>query len=178
MITVISGTNRRGSETHKFAKKYYEILQEKGVEAKFLDLQDIPHDWFFPDMYSADQQAQSVAALQDEYFFGAEKILYVIPEYNGSFPGALKLFIDAISIREYAKNFVGKKAAIAGVASGRAGNLRGIDHLTGVLHHVGSVVMPKALPISAIKSLYDENGAINAETTASMEAYMDRLIAF
>jgi NAD(P)H-dependent FMN reductase len=48
-------------------------------------------------------------------------------------PGSLKLFIDACSVREYKQNFKGKKAALVGIASGRAGNLRGMDHLTGVM---------------------------------------------
>ncbi len=161
MITVISGTNRKGNECLKFARLYCEILSEQtDEEVKLLALDDIPHDWFFPDMYKKERQAKSLSNLQDEYLIKADKFVFVTPEYNGSFPGAMKLFIDACSIRSYQETFKDKKAALVGVATGRAGNLRGMDHLTGVLNHVGTTVMPNHLPISRIKELTDGNGEI------------------
>jgi NAD(P)H-dependent FMN reductase len=178
MITIICGTNRPNSETAKFSKKYFDLFKSKGAEVKLLELEKIPHDWFFADMYDSKKQAQSIAKVQEDYFFSAEKLFFVSPEYNGSFPGVLKLFLDAISIREYPRNFKNKKAALSGVASGRAGNLRGIDHLTGVLHHVGTTVMPQSLPISSIGSLKDEAGEINADTVKAMEAFVDTFLAF
>ena len=178
MVTIICGTNRPDSETAKFSKKYFELFKSKGVEVKLLELEKIPHDWFFADMYDAKKQAKSIAKVQEDYFFSAEKLLFVAPEYNGSFPGVLKLFLDAISIREYAQNFKNKKAALSGIASGRAGNLRGIDHLTGILHHVGTTVMPQNLPISSIGSLKDEAGEINADTVKTMEEFVDTFLAF
>ena len=178
MITIICGTNRPNSETSKFAKKYVNLCQSKGADAKLLELEKIPHDWFFAEMYDAKTQAASIAKIQEDYFFLADKLLFVAPEYNGSFPGVLKLFLDAISIREYPRNFKNKKAALSGVASGRAGNLRGIDHLTGVLHHVGTTVMPQSLPLSSIATLYDENGEINAATEKLMGEFVDKFLAF
>jgi len=105
-------------------------------------------------------------------------LVFISPEYNGSYPGVLKLFLDAISIREYARSFKQKKAALCGVASGRAGNLRGIDHLTGVLNHVGVIVMPNNLPLSSIDKLCDENGEINASTSELISSFIDDFLAF
>lgn len=178
MITIICGTNRPNSETAKFSKKYFELFKAKGVEVKLLELEKIPHDWFFADMYDSKKQAANIATVQEEYIFPATKFLIVSPEYNGSFPGVLKLFIDAISINEYPRNFKNKKAALSGIASGRAGNLRGMDHLTGVLHHVGTTVMPQNLPISSIGSLQNEAGEIDADTVKTMGEFVDGFLAF
>ena len=71
-----------------------------------------------------------------------------------------------------------KKAALSGVASGRAGNLRGIDHLTGILHHVGTTVMPQSLPLSSIASLCDDNGEINKATGNLMGDFVDAFLKF
>ena len=167
MITVISGTNRKDSKTAMVAKYCYDQLKGKTTEAvHFIDLAEIPHDWFFPDMYDAKNQAASLAKLQDESIFPAQKFLVVSPEYNGGLAGVLKLFIDAVSIREYAANFKEKKAALIGVASGRAGNLRGCDQLAAILNHVGTVVLPNKLPISQIGAVSDENGINNEGTMA------------
>lgn len=178
MITVISGTNRKGSECLKFARKYVEILEAKASETiQLLSLEDLPHDWFHPDMYET--PSASLVEIQDQYMLPAIKFFFVSSEYNGSLPGSLKLFLDALSVREITATFKGKKAALAGVASGRAGNLRGMDHLTTILHHLGTIVMPSQIPISSIHGLLDNNAEIiDAVTIAVMEQQVEEFLEF
>ncbi len=180
MITIIASTNRKNSDTSRFADHYADLLrQHSTVDVQLLKLEEIPHDWFHPDMYSAQKQTPSLAKLQDQYVLGAEKFVFIIPEYNGSFPGSLKLFLDACSIRKYKESFKWKKAALVGVASGRAGNLRGMDHFADVLNHVGSVVLPNKLPISKIGALIDEQGKISDEgTNAALKGQIEEFLAF
>ena len=179
MITVISGVNRTGSKTKIFAKKYAELLEELGEEeVKFLALEDIAHDWFHAAMYGSTDQSDSLVALQNEYILPCSKMVFVIPEYNGSFPGVLKLFIDACSVREYQKNFIGKKAALIGVASGRAGNLRGLDHFSDILNHVGTVSFPNKLPISSIGEILNETNEIDDETIQTMRDHAASFLKF
>lgn len=179
MITVISGTNRKESESLLFARQMVTFLQANSDETvKLLPLESIPHDWFHPDMYEKDQQSGSLRDLQDEYVLAAHKFLFVVPEYNGSIPGVLKLFLDACSIREYQTNFKSKKAALVGVATGRAGNLRGIDHLTAILHHMGTFIMPSYLPISRIGTLTEEGNILDETTLKVMEQFAINFLAF
>lgn len=166
MITVISGTNRKESDCATFAAKYADfLLQEGAEEVKLLSLADIPHDWFHIDMYEKHTQSSSIRAIQEEYILPVDRFVYVLPEYNGSFPGVLKLFLDACSIYEYKTSFKGKKAALVGIASGRAGNIRGMEHFTGILNHVGTIVMPNKLPISKTEDLLDEQRQIKDPAT-------------
>ncbi len=82
-------------------------------------------------------------------------------------------------MREYFHNFDGKKAALIGVATGRAGNLRGMEHLTGVLNYLGTIVMPNKLPISRISKLKNGNGEIaDEETLKVMDAHAREFLAF
>jgi NAD(P)H-dependent FMN reductase len=180
MITIISGTNRRNSEALQFAKHYQQVVSARtSEEVKVLGLENIPHDWFHPDMYESETQSPSIAQLQDEFMLPAGKFFFIVPEYNGGFPGALKLFIDACSIREYKKTFKGKKAGMAGVATGRAGNLRGLEHLTGILNHVGSIVLPNRLPISSIEKLMNDQGnIIDPGTLRAIEKQVEEFLAF
>ncbi|MEM1215420.1 MAG: NAD(P)H-dependent oxidoreductase [Bacteroidota bacterium] len=167
MITVISGTNRKGSVTKVFAQAYYDILREElGDQVHFLALEDLPHDWYHEDMYSADQMPDSLKNVQDKYILPAKAFVFLSPEYNGSFSGVLKLFIDACSIRQYKENFQGKQAALVGVSSGRAGNLRGLHHLGGVLNYLGVTTLPDQLPISSVgKLMNDDKSEITDEDT-------------
>lgn len=180
MITVISGTNRRNSKTQIIANQFYELFHSKTVEnIELLNLEDLPTDFIHPGMYKPEGQSKILKKIQDTYMIPADKFFFVIPEYNGSYPGILKLFIDACSIREYKATFNGKKAGMAGVASGRSGNIRGLDHLRGSLTHMGTIVMPDILPLSSIGKISDESGKIIDEhTLKSMEAMVDKFINF
>ncbi len=159
MITVISGTNRPKNRTRIVAEKYVTMLRENtSEEVAFLSLESLPSDIFHLQMYESAHQASGLVTIQDKFIFPADKFVFLAPEYNGSFPGVLKLFIDACSVRNYKQNFKGKKAALIGTSDGRAGNLRGMDHLTGLLNYLGVNILPNRLPISLI------NSVINKET--------------
>ena len=179
MITVINGTNRKGNLTQIFAKAAVEIFKSKtDEEVKYLDLEEISGEILHASMYDGKVQSEQIIKLQDECFSPANKIVFIIPEYNGSYPGIVKLFLDAISVRNYTDTFKGKKVAMIGTASGRAGNLRGIDHLIGVCQHVGMTAYPKNLPISSIKSVLNENSEINDGTMEAMNGFADGFLAF
>ena len=180
MITIIAGTNRKDSEALVFARYYEQLFQKHGKEAvKLLALKDLPADMLHSGMYESEGQSSTLATIQDEYMIAADKFLFVIPEYNGGFPGILKLFLDACSIREYGATFKGKKAALTGIAAGRAGNLRGMDHLAGILNYVGITVMPNKLPISRIETLLDGNRQISdLETQKVMEQQVLEFIGY
>lgn len=179
MITIISGTNRKGSATRTIANYYHEKLQTATKETvKLYALEDLPSDFYHNGMYSADGQNAALGAVQDEFMLSSNKFVIISPEYNGSYPGILKLFLDACSIREYKATFMGKKVGLVGVASGRAGNLRGLDHLTGIFNHVGSQVMPQKLPISGVGALIADGVLINEATQESIANHIANLLAF
>lgn len=173
MICIISGTNRPGSATKRVAQSYRTILNEKKIENKLLDLQDFSSDMFYSDMYA--ERKGKILSIQKEYLMPAEKFLFVVPEYNGSFPGIVKLLIDASQIGEC---WAGKKAAITGVAAGRAGNLRGIDHLTNILNHIKINVLFNKLPISGSGALLDDKGVKDSGTLELMEKVVDSFVEF
>ena len=97
MITVISGTNRPGSNTRKIAVLIQEMLQEAGEEVTLLDLAELPPEIFADSSYAS--KPGSFAAFQDQ-ILETDGVLTVVPEYNGSFPGVLKYFIDMLRFPE------------------------------------------------------------------------------
>ena len=54
---------------------------------------------------------------------------------------------------------------LTGVATGRAGNLRGMDHLADVLNYLKITVHPNKLPISVVNSVVGSDGKIIDENT-------------
>lgn len=152
MYTIISGTNRAGSNTLKVAKQYQTILKEKGIEAGLLSLEHI-------NVMTRDADFEK---LESEILIPTNNFIFIAPEYNGSFPGVLKMLFDTSKSH---KIWWHKRALITGISSGRAGNLRGNDHLSAVLNYLKITVHPNQLPISVIDKLIDAHGNITDENT-------------
>jgi len=173
MITIISSTNRPGSSTLKVAKYYQNRLREKGVEAGLLSLSQLPANLIETDLYG--KRSPEFEPIQD-IVTKTQKFIFIIPEYNGSFPGVLKTFIDACSFPE---SFYEKKAALVGISSGKYGNIRGIDHFTGVCHYLNLHVMPMKLHIANIKTEFEANNNLFKEDTVRFtDEQMDKFIVF
>ncbi|HWK99956.1 MAG TPA: NAD(P)H-dependent oxidoreductase [Parapedobacter sp.] len=159
MITIISGTNRPYSNTFKLATYYQQKLTERAVDSHILSLADLPTDFITADMY----KSRSVAFQPyQDHITATEKFIFVIPEYNGSFPGILKTFVDAC---QFPNSFFNKKAALVGLSSGKYGNVRGVDHFTGVCHYVRLHVLPLRIHIPHIFQELDDRGNLFREDT-------------
>jgi NAD(P)H-dependent FMN reductase len=160
MLTIISGTNRKDSNTLKIAQEYQRLLAEMHQEAQLFSLQNLPRQLLTDMMYEEDCPAFD--QLQETYFFNASKFIFITPEYNGSIPGVLKILLDASNMK---KSFFYKKALLTGIATGRAGNLRGLDHLAAILNNMRMHVHWNKLPISKVDLELDNNGKfIHKET--------------
>lgn len=153
MITIISGTNRANNLTSRVCEYYKKQLTENGESVQLFSLEELPSNFAFNnDVYSnADSK---FSELVNQYIKGVDKLVIVSPEYNGSFPGVLKTFIDGV----WPEMFRNKKVALVGVASGRAGNLRGNDHLTTIFHYLGVEVLSYKIAISGIDGLIAPDG--------------------
>lgn len=165
MYTIISGTNRIGSHTERVAKEYQRILKNKNIDAKIFSLKglDVLH------------RSEEIAKLEIEILIPTKKFIFIVPEYNGSYPGVLKALIDNSDIRKV-WNF--KKALLTGVATGRAGNLRGMDHLSDTLHYLKMTVFYNKLPISVIDKIMNEEGHLNEETLKVVNKQIDEFLIF
>lgn len=152
MNLIISGTNRLGSNSLKVANYYKEELHSKGEEWEIFSLEDLPHDILYTDLYG--KRSDVFANIQAKVS-AAKKFIFIIPEYNGSYPGALKLFVDACA---YPASFYHKKAALVGVSTGKYGNIRGVDHFTGVCNYVRMHVLPLKIHIPQIKDELNSYG--------------------
>ena len=150
MIEILTGTHRPGNNTLKVAREYQRLLKRMELAHGLLDLAELPADAFGPRA----QRHPAIARWQEERLRPASAVLVLSPEYNGSMPGVLKALIDAMDPDLWKR----KPVLLTGIATGRAGNLRGLDHLSNVFLHMGAWVHPDKLPISRLGSLWQGEG--------------------
>ncbi|MGN6567887.1 MAG: NADPH-dependent FMN reductase, partial [Flavipsychrobacter sp.] len=163
---IISCTNRQDSMTLKVAQLYYDILSAKTENVRLLSL-------LGKNVYERNNELKQIEA---EYLIPAEKIVFVMPEYNGSFPGVLKLMMDNSDIK---KCWWHKKAMLVGVADGRGGNLRGIEHMTNILHYLKMHVLYNKMPLSRINDEISPSGEwLKQGTLKAINEQIDEFIKF
>jgi len=165
MYTIISGTHRIGSHSEKVAAEYRRILMDKNIEATVLSLKNM----------DVLRRTPEFLKVENEILIPTQKFIFIVPEYNGTFPGVLKAMIDN---SDTVKAWYYKKALLTGVSSGRAGNLRGMDHLSASLHYLKMNVHHNKLPISSIDKVMDTNGHQNEETLKVIDEQVTEFINF
>jgi chromate reductase len=167
MITIISASSREESNTKKVALEYLRLLSALTTEEIcLLSLDEV----------KVAERTEELLKAERDLLIPAQKFIIIIPEYHGSYPGILKVMIDNNDVR---KAWWHKKALLVGVSTGRAGNLRGMEHLTGVLLHLKMPVHPNRLPISAVDKLLNEEGRFtDVNTLKSINEQLEEFILF
>lgn len=175
MLTIFHATARPNSQSRKIANIYDRILGEKNVPHFFLTLEGIEPK-IFSDVYNTIPKNPQLVNIEDQILGPTNKYIFIVPEYNGSFPGMFKAFIDACDIK---KSFHNTKACLVGVSDGRAGNLRGMEHLTNILNHMRVNLLYLKLPLSQIDDQLDADGNLtNAEYLKMIHQQIDLFLEF
>jgi NAD(P)H-dependent FMN reductase len=102
----------------------------------------------------------------------ADGLVLVSPEYNHSFPGALKHFLDG-----YLKEYIHKAVGIVGVSAGPFGGSRGIQDLLPVLRELGLVTIFWDVNIGSVSRVFDESGRLLDEALIRRsDKFLDELV--
>ena len=147
MITIVSGTNRPESKSREVADFYQQLLLRHDTESRILDLMDLPADFIVSALYhnsGKNEQFNALRAIMET----SEKFVFIVPEYNNSYPGVLKAFIDGLS---YPNALAHKKCALVGISDGVQGNALGLSHLTDVFNYLGMHVLAQKVRIPFMK---------------------------
>jgi chromate reductase len=92
----------------------------------------------------------------------APGVILATPEYLG-FPSVL----------------AGKPVALVGVAAGRIGAIKALEHLKSVCAHIGAIVIPGAVSVVGVQQVFDEQGrCTNADVEAMLRGVAPALLTF
>jgi len=154
MIVVLSGTNRPDANTLHISRRCAEIVRAEGEDATVLNLVDLPATLFSPNAY-----ADKPPAFErwQQVILDASGILVVVPEYNGSFPGVLKYFIDMLRFPE---SLYEKPCGFIGLASGRYGGVRAVEQLEMVFQYRHAHLYGRRCFLAGVHQHLDADGTL------------------
>ena len=172
-ICIISSTSRENSVSIQIAHIYKQKLEAKGIRVELIDLNKLPHN-LLQDVLYKDEKTIEFQVFQD-LVVSSNKFLFVVPEYNGSFPGILKTFIDCLN---YQESFYNKKGAMIGLSSGSQGGALAMAHLADILSYLGMNVLADRPRLFFINN-HLENNTLSSELYMNLiDIQIDKLLAF
>lgn len=169
-ITIFLGTAREGRMSEKVAK-FVEAEAKKldGVEVTYFDVKDHPLTVTAPDWQEGVTPSEwsKVVAESDGFVF-------VLPEYNHSFPGEFKLTFDSAK-----QAYMHKPVAFVPVSSGGFGGTRLIETLQNVVIEVGMIPVSYVWNVSKVNEMFDENGnMLDEKAPERLQKVLDELVWF
>jgi NAD(P)H-dependent FMN reductase len=167
-LKIISGTDRPNSNALRISKYVQEKYSREGISADIIDLQDFPLAKVAGGKYGDD-----LPAVDDfvEQAVITDALVVVCPEYNGGYPGILKLFIDYLPFPDSLDK---KPIALIGEANGAFGALRAVEQLQQVFGYRNAHIFPERVFISRVNENFDHEEGIKDEFQQQLlEAQID-----
>jgi NAD(P)H-dependent FMN reductase len=172
-ILIVSGTNRPGSNALRISELVLASYRRIGADASIFSLADLPAEIFVPTSYAS--KPPSFASIQQRVLESGG-LHVVTPEYNGSFPGVLKYFIDMLKFPE---SFEQKPVAFVGEAAGTWGGLRSVEQLQMIFGYRNAWVLPNRVFIPAVHTRFDAEGKfVDGEILKRIDEQADAFAKF
>ncbi len=152
-IVVVPGTNREGSNTLRLGRAVAaRYAAQDGVEVDLLDLRTLPQGLLSPEAYDATPAGWARFA---DAVVGADGLHVLTPEYNGGFPGVLKLFIDHLPFPE---SFEHRPVCFTGLAAGRFGALSPVEQLQAIFGYRNALQYPNRVFVPGVSKALGPDG--------------------
>ena len=174
MITIVSSTNRNSSNSRIVSEFYQSMLKAKGAESQIMDLLELPVDFTQSALYDNIGTNAQFNLLADQVQHG-EKLVFVVPDYNGSFPGVLKAFVDGL---QYPASFKDKKCALVGISSGAQGGALALSHLTDIFNYLGMNVLALKVRMPNIEQHLKDGQVTDPLYLELLEMQVDQFLQF
>ena len=168
MINIVVGTNREGSLSLVASQEISAIYTDLGIDNQLLLLSDLPNETFSPQAYA--DKPQCVVDMTNE-ILKSSGLVVVTPEYNGSMPGALKLFIDLLPFPE---SFEGRPVSFVGLSAGQFGALRPVEHLQQIFGYRNAYIFPERVFIPRVhESISQADGITDEDLKSRLKKHAD-----
>ncbi|MEM7238587.1 MAG: NADPH-dependent FMN reductase [Pseudomonadota bacterium] len=171
-IVVVCGTNREGALSRLLATEVVESYQQRGHDVDLLDMNELPPEILAGTAYK--EPAPAIKALVDR-FLKADGVVFVVPEYNGSYPGILKLFVDMLP---YPEGFDSRPCAFIGLAAGQFKGLRAVEHFQQVAGYRHAHVFPRRLFIGDSYKQFVDGKLADDELSVRLKEQAEQFLEF
>ncbi len=152
-IVIISSSTRDDRQSHKVAKALRRNVEKRNRSVHLVDLLDYPLVPYIR-AYHPDKTNQPGLEQLAEILDNATGLIFVSPEYNGSYTGALKNTLDHFPKTNYRKKAIG----VVSVSSGGLGGMRAALQMQQLVLALFAIPSPTMLLTPNVEHLFDDEG--------------------
>lgn len=168
---VVEGTVRDGRRSIHAARYITDLLQEKGYDAVLFDMKERDVPLLETRRYTDPGEPPEAVEEFGQEVEAADGIVIVTPEYNHSYPGALKNLIDYLY-----PEYEDKPFSFVTVSGGGFGGVRAQKDLNDLVLTINGWPGP-SLPVSNVRDVFDEDGAlIDEDYEDRFDGFVERAI--
>jgi len=148
-IPIILGTARKGRQSEEVAKFILGAAKKAKLDTEIVDVRDYRIE-------ATDNTGEIPQAKKwSEKLVRADGLIIVSPEYNHTYPGELKMFLDML-YEQYSRKPVG----LVGVSGGQWGGTRGIQALRLTCLAFGMHPILETVYFAGVQEQFDGSGKI------------------
>ncbi|MFA7472838.1 MAG: NAD(P)H-dependent oxidoreductase [Spirosomataceae bacterium] len=173
-ILIVSGTDRPNAMTRKVALYYQKVLEDLGCDTSILDLADLNKDFIGKALYHNTGKYEHFNGFVS-LVSAHQKFVFILPEYNGSYPGILKTFIDGLP---YPNALSNKKAALVGISANMQGGGIALSHLSDVFSYLGMHTLALRVKLGQIKTHFQDGQFTNSLYRELIDTQARQLLDF
>jgi len=172
-VAVVSSSTRPNRNTHKVAKAILASIEASGNTGSMLDLMQHPLP-MLEYTYAGHPNPTDAMHAINKILTDADALIFVSPEYNGSFSPALKSLVD-----HFAKNpFMGKAIGTATVSVGGMAGMRAAMQMQLLIMGAFGYPSPNMLLTGGVNDKFDENDNVTDEGyQKKLNAFVDEIVS-
>lgn len=152
-IVILSSSVRNDRKSHRVALFLQDFISNRKIaDPEIADLMDYNFPIFSERLKYLDNPSEKLLDFAQK-ITTADGVIIVTPEYNGSFPAALKNVIDVLYDEWYRKPI-----SIAAISSGPLAASQVVMQLAPIFWKIKATMVPLAFHVPFIDKAFDEDG--------------------
>lgn len=152
-ITILYGAIREGRMSIRAARAVENALKKSGrADVTFIDIKDFNLPVMEKRLKFLDNPPENLVTISNA-LKGADGLVFVSPEYNGSYSGAFKNAVDYFT-SEWGKKPIG----ICAASGGRLGGVNASHKMQELILAIMAFPMPYKLLVPELEQSFDEHG--------------------
>lgn len=158
-VAVLLGSIRKGRQTHKVAHYLQNLLAQRNIHTDLIDMAENPLPVLEAKEGNPPAVQNQIKAISAR-LKGADALIFVTPEYHGSFSGVLKNTLDY-----FWSEFTKKPIGVVAVSSGKWGGINASTQLQNVILSLGAFPLPVKLLVPEVHNAFNDSFSPTQENT-------------
>ena len=170
-VAILIGSIRNGRQSHKIGHYLETRLKQRGILADLIDPVQKPACPSAGGHVCRAAFAENISDISTR-LHDADALVFITPEYHGSYSGILKFILDRVWTKFYRKTI-----GVVTVSTGKMGGINASTQLQHVILSLGAYAVPIKLLVPDVENAFDENfHPVHEKMVMAADKFLDEFL--